>query len=276
MILLNGIPVKINKFPNGETLIKTEDLTIDLENIVTVKFEDDSDLMNMIFIASHIKESNKKAVLHIPYMPYSRMDRTEGQTVFTLKYICRIINSLNFDKVLINEPHSDVCVALLDRVEVVNSTAEITTKFLDIIYRKEPNSNIYIVYPDGGATKRYGKQISHDKVLTCTKDRDFSTGYIKQLTINGEVPTEPFVAIIIDDLSSKGGTFMLTAQKLRELGATEIILIVTHCEKTIFCGDIFATDVINKVITTNSILDENDEIVQDAINKGRLDILQLL
>lgn len=276
MILLNGQKLKVKQFPNGETLIKTEDLVIKEKNNIVLKFENDMDLMNLMFITNHIKNFGGTAELIMPYMPYSRMDRTEGTTVFTLKYICQMINDLHFNTVTIDEAHSDVCVALLDRVIVENLTAYMAKKHLKILneQNRELRKPVFLVYPDGGATKRYSKQIHHDKVLTCTKERDFKTGYIKKLTIDGEIPKEPFKAIIVDDLCSRGGTFILTAEKLKEIGAEEIILIVTHCENTILDGDIFKTDLINRVITTNSILNEDNKEIKQLINTGRLEILK--
>ena len=268
MIKINGEKLEITKFPNGESLIKTTEVLKDikdLENIIemTVKFESDEDLIHMMFIKKHLDEMGLDTILKIPYLPYSRMDRTEGENVFTLKYICSLINDLNFKKVILYEPHSDVSVALLDRCEVVNSTLEhlkTTTKILDF------NSNDYVFFPDQGAEKRYSKHVKGFNLLTGIKERDFSTGYIKKLDIVGEKPNKDFRVIILDDLCSRGGTFIMSASKLKELGAKEIYLVVTHCEDTIFDGDILNTDLIDGVYTTNSILSkQHDKIYIEEI-----------
>lgn len=183
--------------------------------------------------------------------------------MFTLKYLCKLINSMNFDKVYIYEPHSDVSVALLDRVSIINTSSNIAKKVLEKFLREEKcEEQVYLVYPDAGAEKRYSKQIEYDKVLSASKERDFKTGYIKKLDINGTVDSESFKAIIVDDLCSKGGTFILTAAKLKKMGASEIYLVVTHCEETIFKGDILKTDLIKKVYTTNSILSRKHEKIE--------------
>ena len=173
-------------------------------------------------------------------------------TIFTLKHLSKVINSLNFEEVSIYEPHSDVCVALLDRVKVINMSEILAKKVLKKV--TDEKKSVYLVYPDAGAAKRYGKQIEYGKVLTANKERDFKTGFINKLDINGTVESINFKAIIVDDLCSKGGTFILTATKLKEMGAGEIYLVVTHCEDTIFDGDILKSDLITKVFTTNSIL----------------------
>jgi ribose-phosphate pyrophosphokinase len=49
----------------------------------------------------------------------------------------------------------------------------------------------------------------------------------------------------------------MSADKLYELGASEIYLFVTHAEHSIFKGSLFSSH-INKVFTTNTIINEVD------------------
>lgn len=258
MICLNNAKVDITRFPNGESLISSENLKLNNEiNTIKLKFENNEDITHLVFLKSHLDELNVKCKLVVGYMPYSRMDRTEGMNVFTLKHLCRLINNLKFEEVSIYEPHSDVCVALLDRIKIINMSQTLAKAALEKINKDD--EAIYLVYPDAGAAKRYGKQIKYDKVLTANKERDFKTGRIIKLDINGTIEKNKFKAVIVDDLCSKGGTFILTAQKLKEMGAGEIYLVVTHCEDTIFDGEILNSDLITKVFTTNSILSKEHE-----------------
>ena len=69
--------------------------------------------------------------------------------------------------------------------------------------------------------------------------------------------------LIIDDICSKGGTFYYAAKALKELGARNIYLYVTHCEKTITSGNIYYGNEIAQIFTTNSIWrDGNDPRVK--------------
>lgn len=273
MILLNFEKIDIKRFPNGEVLIDSEQLKRyrDKSCIVSLKFESNDDITNLIFIKKHLDEINAKVQLELPYLPYSRMDRTNDIRVFTLKYLCQIINDLNFDKVSILEPHSDVSMALLNKVDVkeLYSSIDLLTDLLikesTIIPKQD---EVFIVFPDAGAEKRYAEKINkitkhsdYKKInlITANKERDFSTGRIKKLTLNGDNNINGLDAIIVDDLCSKGGTFMLTAEKLKEIGARNIYLVVTHCEDTIFEGSILNTDLISKVYTTNTILSKKHE-----------------
>lgn len=261
MLYLNGEKIEVKKFPNGECLINSENLKLkSAHNEIKVIFENDEDITHLIFLKGHLDELKINCNLILPYMPYSRMDRTEGTRVFTLKHLCRLINNLNFDSVTIYEPHSDVSTALLDRVKVVDMSKILAKELLEEL--NHGFDAVYLVYPDAGAAKRYGNEIDYEKILTANKDRDFQTGYIKNLQINGTVESKSFKAIIVDDLCSKGGTFMLTASKLKDMGATEIYLVVTHCEDTIFQGDLLKSDLITKIYTTNSILSKDHEKIK--------------
>ncbi|MFR1709476.1 MAG: ribose-phosphate pyrophosphokinase [Clostridium sp.] len=261
MIYFNGEKVQVKKFPNGEAMINSTNLKLrDTNNEIKLTFENDEDITHLIFLKGHLDELRIKCNLLIPYMPYSRMDRTEGITVFTLKHFCKLINNLGFESVTIYEPHSEVSTALLDRVKVVNMSKILTYELLKKLNRQE--EEVYLVYPDAGAAKRYGKEIDYKKVLTASKERDFKTGRIKKLDINGEIEAKSFKAIIVDDLCSKGGTFEFTASKLKEMGATEIYLVVTHCENTIFKGNLLNSDLITGIYTTNSILSEGHEKIK--------------
>lgn len=257
MIKVNGDVVKITKFPNGESLIKSDFVARNGENyVVSMKFESDEDLAHLMMIKNHMDEVNASCILQLPYVPYSRMDRTEGVNVSTLKAMCKFINGLNFKEVHVLEPHSDVCVALLDRSIQYDFTVKQLLPLAIEELGLDLNGSDYLVFPDGGAEKRYAKQVDVKNILTAIKHRDFETGEIKSLEVFG-APTEKFNAVIVDDLCSRGGTFMLTAEKLKELGADKIYLIVTHCENTIFGGEVLKEDSpIEIVFTTNSILNE--------------------
>lgn len=106
MILVNGKELTIEKFPNNEVCIRNFDdhiLGSHRFEVITLSYESDQDLMNLFFVKKHIDETfNTKVILNIAYMPYSRMDRTEGMNVFTLKHVSKFINDLNFSEAYVN------------------------------------------------------------------------------------------------------------------------------------------------------------------------------
>jgi ribose-phosphate pyrophosphokinase len=117
------------------------------------------------------------------------------------------------------------------------------------------NVNPDILYfPDEGSSKRYGEWFKTIPQTFGMKDRDWATGKINGIVVqNGEMVKDKKV-LIIDDISSKGGTFYWSAKKLLELGASEVYLHVTHCENSILDGDLIKSDYIKKIYTSDSIL----------------------
>jgi ribose-phosphate pyrophosphokinase len=254
MIKVNGTTVEVKKFPNGESLINLENVDIKRMNEVEFKFTTDADLISLMFVKNAIDDTIgvNKTHLICGYVPYSRMDRTEGFIVPTLKYVTRFINNLNFDSVTISEPHSSVTTTLLNRVRVSESLSVMLCKH--IMDKIKFTDNDIILYPDDGAAKRYKNLIEHKNIMIASKVRDFLSGNIIGMTIDYEFPTEPFRVIIVDDLCCGGRTFITASEILKSHGAGDIYLAVTHCENTIYNGKILTTDLIKEVHTTDSIL----------------------
>ena len=267
MLKVNNNLIKVNHFPD-----KTQSIVLDFhihsgENNITFnwRYENDEEMVTLIFLVNHFKEiySNKKYILNLGYVPNSRMDRTKSITeVFTLKYFCNIINSLEFDEVKIFDVHSNVTPALLNRVRQ-------DTRVVSIIYKaiKKYNPDV-LFFPDEGSCKRYSEmlksfygeiEMAMPAIAYANKDRDWNTGKIKGLIVqNGEIVKDKNV-LIIDDICSKGTTFIYSAKALKELGAKEINLYISHCENTILEGDMIKSGLIENIYTTNSIFTEKHE-----------------
>ena len=303
MIKLNGETIEFGIFPNGESYADIPKYKVEPEdniNEIYFKFENDRDIFQLICVKDFVDENwyDMPCKLIMPYVPYSRMDRQEENRLFTLKSFAKIINSMNFSSVTIYEPHSEVSPALIERVRVVNKSAELAllamrnvlglkgsdwfnsyisdTDFtLNGLLRRAKEAGIYLVYPDAGAEKRYSKQIPYDKVLTCNKHRDFNTGRIDSIVVNGtENAQDCKIAIIVDDLCSKGGTFVGSASELRKHlpNLETVILCVTHCEDTIFQGTVLSGADIDKVYTTNSLLPIPDYNENIKFDRSKLEV----
>jgi len=260
LIWLNDTLLDFTIFPNGET--KLNELQINKilggvnNSLTTFKYQSDADLIKLLFLKKYLDELKVKSDLHIMYMPYSRMDRSEGGSAFTLKYIAEFINNLGFDYIHVLEPHSDVTPALLNNCKSRFLSVDI---FYDIKDKINFNDNTdYVYYPDAGAEKRLSKMIGVPNQLVGFKHRDFKTGKITSLQVFGDVKEKGFKVIMVDDLSSYGGTFILGAKQLRELGASEIYLVVGHCEESIYKGDTIMNESLNNKIEVYKIMKEGN------------------
>lgn len=260
MIKVNGKEVEFEEFPNGETKLIHESIVIEDYSYVDFKYENDSDLIKLLFVSEYIYMKTLGANLRIQYMPYSRMDRSENNSPFTLQYIAHFINSMNFDEVEIIEPHSNITLDLITNSKGNYINFDLVKRVKEEVGFDEEKD--YIVFPDEGASERYG-EMKATNILYCDKVRDFETGEIKGLELVGDTSkVYGRNAIIVDDLSSYGGTFIHTANRLREEGFIEVYLLVAHAENSIFTrndrtGQLLFEHV-DKIFTTDTILTEQN------------------
>ena len=210
-----------------------------------------------------MQEQGRQVELVMPYIPNARMDRAKNpEDVFTLKYFADLINSLNFMRVEVLDPHSSVSGALLDRISIVKPT-----EFIQKTIKRINKSNLMMFYPDEGAMKRYS-EMSTLPYAFGVKRRDWKSGKILDLEILGETGRiDGSHVLMVDDICSRGGTFMHSAEALKELGAKKIYLFVTHCEDTILAGKVLTSGLIEKVYTTDSICKLDHERIE-VMNYG--------
>ena len=256
MIKVGNVEIKQGQFPDGTLLMKFDPNGDEFNTrgniLVEWYYENDAELFSLICVKRHLDRvySYSDVVLEMPYIPHARMDRVKSdEDVFTLKYFCEVINSLNFKVVHVRDAHSNVSLALLNNVEEM----PITNYVLDAIFETQAD---VLFFPDEGAMKRYSGGFDIPYAFGMKK-RDWKTGQIQGLDIiNAEVVKDKNV-LIIDDICSRGGTFYHSAKALKAAGAKSVSLYVTHCEKTIILGEMASTDgLVDHVYTTKSIFPE--------------------
>jgi ribose-phosphate pyrophosphokinase len=254
MIKLNGHVVEQNRFPDGTLALKEMNFSLLSDNFVNWidwMYDGDEEMFTIMSLVDIIRRNSQGRIyLKMPYLPNARMDRIKTDTEnFALKVFANWINGLGFDRIFVENVHSNVSNALVNNI--VDSLPDDDIKTI----AKDYDFDV-IFFPDEGACKRY-KDMDVIKELGLPiafgiKNRDWKTGEILNLDVMGADVKDKKV-LIIDDICSKGFTFYYSGMKLRELGASDVRLYVTHCEDTIRGGKILDTDVVSKVYTTDSI-----------------------
>lgn len=56
MIYVNNEKLEVNKFPNGEVLINSQNLSVKDSNEIKINFESDEDITHLIFIKGYLDE----------------------------------------------------------------------------------------------------------------------------------------------------------------------------------------------------------------------------
>lgn len=189
-----------------------------------------------------------KYMLKLNYVPYGRQDRrcSPGEAL-GIKVFGAGLNALQFDTVIITDPHSDVTGACIDRVQIVDQVEV----FGDV---HDFGAGWFIVAPDMGAKKKaekFAKATLASGVITCYKERDMYTGEITSQGIIGDEKVPKGARLfVLDDICDGGRTFVGVRELLAKLEPERVELAVTH---GIFS---YGTEVVAKiydtVYTTNS------------------------
>lgn len=258
MIKLNGHIIKQDSFPDGTLMLKNlnECVSFGRPVEITWEYQNDAELFTLICVRKFVEQYYPYQVtLRLPYCPHARQDRVKSSSdVFTLKYFAEVINSLNFSRVYVLDAHSNVSLALIDRVTNISPAPFIE----ETINRAKKDNKLIAFYPDEGAMKRY----SDDTKLPYAfgiKKRDWATGKIQGLDIQNQELVKGKDVLIIDDICSRGGTFYHAAKALKAAGAARIFLYVSHLERTVLDGDLYDEMIRNGLIegiyTANPLFD---------------------
>lgn len=253
-IFLNSHQIDTSaKFPDGTFAFRVptcNEHERQWESYITWKYESEEEAMALYYLTKYLRRHDQYQLIYLTmyYVPNARMDRVKSDDeVFTLKYFADFINSLHFDMVRVLDVHSSVALALFNNV-VQLPTEPFISKALSMI----GNDNIVMFYPDEGAMKRYSDIIKKPYGFG-VKRRDWRTGKIQGLKIEGSVDFSGQDVLIVDDICCRGGTFYHSAKALKEAGAAHIYLYCTHCEQAIFSGELLTSDMIDGIFTTDSL-----------------------
>lgn len=260
----DGIKFSKFNFPSGiEQHIKIHNMDeIDLSHVmITNKINSTNDIFDILLTVNILRNYKvEKISLNIPYIPYGRQDRiTSKNEAFSLKVFGDLINSQNFYKVITYDTHSDVSASEINNLTIIKNHVMVNS----ILENKE---NFHIICPDAGAHKKIYSLCEYlnynNEIIMCNKVRDISNGNIKYIQVYTD-DLKGKDCYIVDDICSRGGTFMLTAKELKKKNCGKIYLIVSHYEGSADIIDLH-TSGIEKIYTTNSII--NADFSGDYIN----------
>jgi ribose-phosphate pyrophosphokinase len=263
-------------FGGGEQHIKfdNEDLLNTFNATIWLHYAQDSELWKLALIVDAFRRAQPLVMrLNIPYFPAARQDRVcvEGEPL-TVKVFADFINAMNFNRVTIFDPHSDVTAALLNNVKVVDNT-KFVAAILGEMNALNGTGKTVLVSPDAGSNKKVanvakylhktsGQEVS---VVRADKLRNVATGQIIETTVYADDLTGK-ECYIIDDICSKGGTFCALAKVLKSKGASKVYLVVSHYEGTANVQTLKDSG-IDLIFTTDSkpFVDVNDSLVVKSI-----------
>lgn len=173
----------------------------------------------------------KKLIL--PYLPHGRADRVfEYGNGVPLELFLKLV-APHFNSISLVDPHSDFYQTLADSIGKFDVTPQHQCVMSTV--GSYIMSGDVIVSPDKGAARKIKRlQGGLDYIGKATfivqagKKRDRSTGRITETTLPDNADLVGRVCWIVDDIVDGGGTFIPLANLLKQRGAVEVNLYITH------------------------------------------------
>ena len=142
-------------FPSGEVGVKLESPfnQYPTKSLILARLNTSTDIIELIMLVDAIRRIDKSPIdLFLPKIPYAQQDRVcdYGESL-SVAVFANIINSLNFAKVTVIDPHSNVSEALINNIEVITQLSIIKNfnQLWDVF------KNSVLVAPVNSACKPY-------------------------------------------------------------------------------------------------------------------------
>ena len=225
-----GIPLggaKINRFPDGEKVIRVEDDVRGRDCFVvqsTCEPVDEYLVELLIYLDCLRRASAQRITAVIPYFGYARQDRKdEGRVPITAKLVANLITTAGADRVLAIDLHAHQLQGFFD-IPVDHLTGELV---LSRYFRDKKIGNLTVVSPDVGNIKIASRYASHlGGELAIVHKKRMSGSEVDAQEIIGEV--EGRNILMCDDIIATAGTICSAAGLAKERGAGKIYVGATH------------------------------------------------
>jgi ribose-phosphate pyrophosphokinase len=221
--------VTLKTFPNDETYcrygesIRGADVFIVQTGCPPV----DKNLMELLLLIQAAKlASAKRITAVIPWFPYSRQDRkAKPREPISARLVADMLQLAGVDRVLTMDLHAGQIQGFFTiPVDHMTALQLFATHFRDLGLTGEA---VVAVAPDAGRAKhavRFGEMIEASFAIMHkmrpTQDQ------VEITEVTGRVRDK--IAIVGDDVSTTGATLIAGAKALREHGASDVYVFVTH------------------------------------------------
>jgi ribose-phosphate pyrophosphokinase len=225
-----GIPLggaKIDRFPDGEKVIRVEDDVRGRDCFViqsTCEPVDEHLVELLIFLDCLRRASASRITAVVPYFGYARQDRKdEGRVPITAKMVANLITTAGADRVLAIDLHAHQLQGFFD-IPVDHLVGELV---LGKYFWDTKISNLTVVSPDVGNMKTASRYASHlGGELAIVHKKRVSGSKVEAQEIIGEVQGRN--VLMCDDIIATAGTICGAADLVKQRGAEKVYVGATH------------------------------------------------
>jgi ribose-phosphate pyrophosphokinase len=231
-----------------------------------------NNLMELLLCIDALKRSSAKNITAvIPYFGYARQDRkVVPRTSISAKLVSNLITKAGADRVVTVDLHAGQIQGFFD-IPVDNLFS--TPIFARHVKKNIKSKNIVCIAPDVGGTERaraLGKILNVG--LAIVDKRRPKPGQSQVMNVIGEVKDK--TCVIVDDIIDSGGTIVNAAKALKDRGAKEVYVYITHGVLTGEAVKKIKNSVIKKLVITDTI--DNKDKTKSAKNIEVLSISALM
>ena len=237
----NEIYVEINENIRGNSIFVVQS-TSDPAN---------DNLMELLICIDALRRSSAKNITAvIPYFGYARQDRkVVPRTAISAKLVSNLITNAGANRILSVDLHAGQIQGFFD-IPVDNLFA--TPIFARHIKKNINTKNLICVAPDVGGVERTRALSRRINVSIAIIDkRRPAPGKSEVMNIVGNVKNK--ICVIVDDIIDSGGTIVNAAKALKDKGAKEVYVYITHAVLSGNAVDKIIKSQVKKLIITDTI-----------------------
>ena len=250
---LKLVNTNIKRFPDNEIYVEINE-NIRGNSIFVVQSTSNpvnDNLMELLICIDALRRSSAKNITAvIPYFGYARQDRkVVPRTAISAKLVSNLITNAGANRILSVDLHAGQIQGFFD-IPVDNLFA--TPIFARHIKKNIKTNNLICVAPDVGGVERTRALSRRINVgIAIIDKRRPAPGKSEVMNIVGNVKHK--ICVIVDDIIDSGGTIVNAAKALKDKGAKEIYVYITHAVLSGSAVDKIKESQIKKLIITDTI-----------------------
>jgi len=249
---LKLVNTNIKRFADGEVYVEINE-NIRGNSIFVVQSTSNpanDNLMELLICIDALRRSSAKSITAvIPYFGYARQDRkVVPRTAISAKLVSNLITNAGANRILSVDLHAGQIQGFFD-IPVDNLFA---TPIFARHIKKIKLNNLVCVSPDVGGVERtraLSRRINSS--IAIIDKRRPAPGKSEVMNIVGNVVNKN--CVIVDDIIDSGGTIVNAAKALKDKGAKDIYVFITHAVLSGEAVNKIQKSQIKKLITTDTI-----------------------
>ena len=247
----------IKRFADGEIYVEINENIRgnSIFVIQSISTPANDNLMELLICIDALRRSSAKNITAvIPYFGYARQDRkVVPRTAISAKLVSNLITNAGAHRIVTVDLHAGQIQGFFD-IPVDNLFS--TPIFSKHIKKYISNKNIICVAPDVGGVERaraLGQKLNVE--LAIVDKRRPAPGKSQVMNIIGNVKGKN--CLLVDDIIDSGGTIVNAAKALKEKGAKDVYVYVTHGVLSGNAVEQINNSKIKKLILTDTIDNSN-------------------